>query len=94
MLTPANYKPKGLFKPLPIPERLWDKFTADVFYIEAFEEECRYTRQPIDGVFLMEDRLSGYIQILLCNTGALILEMASKGLHECGCLHGMCQVIF
>ena len=60
-------KKKGLLKGLPIPEGLFDKVTADVFELGQIQEECLYTRKPIDGVLLIQDRHSGYIQVFPCN---------------------------
>ena len=42
------------------------------------QEECLYTRKPIDGVLLIQDRHSGYIQVPPCNTKHLTSEMAAK----------------
>ena len=75
---PKNQKAEGLLKGLPIPERLFDKVTADVFELGQIQEECLYTRKPIDGVLLIQDRQSGYIQVLPCNTKHLTSEMAAK----------------
>ena len=75
---PKNQKAEGLLKGLPIPERLFDKVTADVFELGQIQEECLYTRKPIDGVLLIQDRHSGYIQVLPCNTKHLTSEMAAK----------------
>ena len=75
---PKNQKAEGLLKGLPIPERLFDKVTADVFELVRIQEECLYTRKPIDGVLLIQDRHSGYIQVLPCNTKHLTSEMAAK----------------
>ena len=75
---PKNQKAEGLLKGLPIPERLFDKVTADVFELGQIQEECLYTRKPIDGVLLIQDRHSGYIQVLPCNTNHLTSEMAAK----------------
>ena len=47
---PKNQKAEGLLKGLPIPERLFDKVTADVFELGQIQEDCLYTRKPIDGV--------------------------------------------
>ena len=52
--------------------------TADVFELGQIQEECLYTRKPIDGVLLIQDRHSGYIQVLPCNTKHLTSEMAAK----------------
>ena len=75
---PRNQKAEGLLKGLPIPERLFDKVTAEVFELGHIQEECLYTRKPIDGVLLIQDRHSGYIQVLPCNTKHLTSEMAAK----------------
>ena len=75
---PKNQKAEGLLKGLPIPERLFDKVTADVFELGQIQEECLYTRKPIDRVLLIQDRHSGYIQALPCNTKHLTSEMAAK----------------
>ena len=37
---PKNQKAEGLLKGLPIPERLFDKVTADVFEFGQIQEEC------------------------------------------------------
>ena len=75
---PKNQKAEGLLKGLPIPERLFDEVTVDVFELKQIQEECLYTRKPIDGVLLIQDRHSGYIQVLPCNTKHLTSEMAAK----------------
>ena len=75
---PKNQKAEGLLKGLPIPERLFDKVVADVFQLRQIQEECLYTRKPIDGVLLIQDSNSGYIQVLPCNTKHLTSEMAAK----------------
>ena len=48
-----NQKAEGLLKGLPISERLLDKVTAIVFELGQIQEECLYTRKPIDGVLLI-----------------------------------------
>ena len=58
---PKNQKAEGLLKGLPIPETLFDKVTADAFELGQIQEECLYTKYPIDGVSLIQDRHSGYI---------------------------------
>ena len=75
---PKNQKAEGLLKELPIAESLFDKVTADVFELGQIQEECLYTRKPIDWVLLIQDRHSGYIQVLPCNTKHLTSEMAAK----------------
>ena len=35
-------------KGLPVPERLFDKLTADVSEFGQIKEECLYTRKPIE----------------------------------------------
>ena len=75
---PKNQKAEGLLKGLPIPERLFGKVTADVFELGQIQEECLYTRNPIDGGLLIQDRHSGYIQGLPCKTKHLTSEMAAK----------------
>ena len=52
--------------------------TADVFKLGQIQEEFLYTRKPIDGVLLIQDHHSGYIQVLPCNTKHLTSEMAAK----------------
>ena len=47
---PKNQKAEGLLKGLPILERLFDKVTADVFESGHIQEECLYTKKPIQGV--------------------------------------------
>ena len=81
---PKNQKAEGLLKGLPIPERLFDKVTADVFELGQIQEECLYTRKPIDGVWLIQDRHSGYIQVLPCNTKHLTSERLPSGLQVSG----------
>ena len=75
---PKKQKAEGLLKELPIPERLFDKVTADVFELGLIQEERLYTKKPIDGVLLIKDRHSGYIQVLPCNMKHLTSEMAAK----------------
>ena len=38
--------------------------TVDVFELGQIQEEYLYTRKPIDGVLLIQDRYTGYIQVL------------------------------
>ena len=52
--------------------------TADVFELGQIQEECLHTRKPIDGNSLIQDRHSGYIQVLPCNTKNLTSEIAAK----------------
>ena len=52
--------------------------TADVFESGQIQEECLYTKRPIDGVLLVQDRHSGYIQVPPCDTKHLTSEMADK----------------
>ena len=52
--------------------------TADVLELGQIQEECLYTRKPIDGVLLIQNSHSGYIQVLPCNTKNLTSEMAAK----------------
>ena len=52
--------------------------TADVFELGQIKEECLYTRKPIDCVLFIQDRHSGYIQVLSWNTKHLTSEMAAK----------------
>ena len=73
-----NQKAEGLLKGLLIPERLFDKVTANVFELGQVQQEYLYTGKPIDGVLLIQDRHSGYIQVLPCNTRHLTSEMAAK----------------
>ena len=73
-----NQKAEGPMKGLPIPETLFNKVTADVRELGQIEEECLYTKKPIDGVLLVLDRHSGYIQAVPCNTKHLSSEMATK----------------
>ena len=42
------------------------------------EEECLYTSKPMDGVLSIQDRHSGYIQVVPCNTKRLTSEQAAK----------------
>ena len=51
--------------------------TSDVFELRQVQEECLYTKKPIDGVLLIEDRHTGYIQVLFCNTKHVTPEMAA-----------------
>ena len=52
--------------------------TADDFELGLIQEACLYTKKPIDGLLLIQDRQSGYIQVLPCNTKHLTSEMATK----------------
>ena len=67
---PKNQKAEGLLKRLSISERLFDKVMADVFGLGRIQEKCPYTKRPIDGVLLIQDRQSGYIRVLPCNTAS------------------------
>ena len=75
---PKNQKAEGLLKGLPTLERLFDKVTAEVSELGQIQEECLHTRKPINGVLLIQNRHSGYIQVLPCNTKHLASEKAAK----------------
>ena len=47
-----NQKAKQLLKGLPISERLFDKVTADGFELGLIQEECLYTKKPIEWDFV------------------------------------------
>ena len=59
--------------------------TADVFELGQIQEECLYTREPIDGVLLIQDRHSGYIQVLSLATRSISpLKWLPSGLQVSG----------
>ena len=65
---PKNHKAEGLLKEWPILPILFHKETAKVFKLGHVQGECLYRKKPIHGIFLIQDRHSGYIQILPCTT--------------------------
>ena len=44
--VPAKAKPKGYLRPHPVPERLFDRVTSNLFYLGELEkDECHCTNE-------------------------------------------------